>query len=751
MDGVMLERERARTEAEEIRQLRREAREKDKLIGQLTDLVNSPLFLLKAAVRNIVRLIPFLIERRRKRKAELAKTQQLAEVVRASGMFETDWYLEQYPDVARSGIDPIVHYLLSGAAERRDPSRTFSTRIYLENYPDVADLEINPLLHYIEYGRQEGRSAESNNYDHWVERFDTLGETDAAIFQAAIDRFARLPLISILMPVYNTEREWLIRAIESVIAQFYPHWELCISDNASTEPHVRETLERYQKQDRRIRVVYRATNEHISVNSNSALSVATGEYVALLDSDDALTPHALFWVVNEILDHPEADLVYSDEDKIDVDGRRYEAYFKPDWNPGLILSQNYVSHLGVYRRSLVEQVGAFRVGFEGSQDHDLVLRCADASAPERIRHIPRILYHWRSVAGSTASAAAIEAKPYAWHAAAKSIEEHLQRRGVAGTVEPALRLYYQVTYPPPATLPKISIVMPSACKLHLLKPCMESLFARTTYPDFELLLVVNEIRFRDRAQAAYLATLRSDPRIRILVYEDQPYNFSWLNNWAVREAAGAVLCFMNDDIEVITPDWLEKLVARLQLDRVAAVAPILYFPDDRIQHAGVIFGIGRVAGHAFIGQQRGSGGYFGRAALEQDFSCVTAACMVARRDVFDQLNGFNEDLSVAFNDVDLCIRMRRAGWRILFTPQVEMYHHESASLGRHDSPERKAQFGREVDMMRRMWGEVLDHDPFYNPNLSLTSHNFTLAFPPRVARLPEPSIAPPPAEPHPAT
>lgn len=686
----------------------------------------------KAAVKQVIGLIPFL--RRWWPRDEYARTEKFATIIRKSGLFDEDWYRAQYPQA--QGTDPVLHYLREGAAQGLNPSRYFATKAYLKNYADVAASGINPLLHYIQLGRQEDRDAGGNTYELWVARFDTWTEEDAAVFRNALGRFSRRPLISILMPVYNTPNEWLTLAIESVIAQIYPNWELCISDNASTEPHVRETLDRFQAKDQRIRVVYRETNGHISVNTNSALALATGEYVSLLDSDDELTPHALFWVASEILGHPDADIIYSDEDKLDPDGERYDAYFKSDWNPGLILSANYVSHLGTYRRSLLEQVGGFRVGFEGSQDHDLVLRCADASAPERIRHIPRVLYHWRSISGSTASAEAIDAKPYARNAASAAIVEHLRRHGVSAKVEPALRIYYQVDYPPPAVLPKISILMPSACNLNLLRPCMESLFARTTYPNFEVLLVVSSIRFDDTAQREYLESLKSNPKVRVLVYQDRPYNFSWLNNWAESQCSGDVLCFMNDDIEVVTPDWLEKLLARLALDKVGAVGPMLCYPDGRIQHAGVVLGLGGVAGHGFLGLPKGSSGYFGRAGLEQDYSCVTAACMLMRRDVFKTLDGFNEVLSVAFNDVDLCIRLRNAGWRILWTPQVEMIHHESASLGRFSSPQRQARFDIENKLMRDLWGTELDRDPFYNPNLSLTGNQFGLAFPPRIAKRP---------------
>lgn len=688
---------------------------------------------LRNAAKSVAGALPLLGEWKRRR--DRANLLEAAEAIRQSGYFEVDWYLER--NALALGTDPILHYLQTGTAEGRDPNRYFSTREYLERNPDVAASGVNPFVHFIRYGRGERRQASVfGSYAQWIDEFDALSDADFAVFKEALGQFRLRPRISVLMPVYDTPKQWLERAIESVIAQIYPDWELCIADDASTQPDVRETLEHYRKKDGRIRVVYRDTNGHISANSNSALALASGEFVALLDGDDELTPHALFWVANEIVNHPDADIIYSDEDKIDGKGRRYDVYFKCDWNPALIRSVNYVSHLGVYRRSLVEQVGAFRTGFEGSQDHDLVLRCADASAPERIRHIPRVLYHWRSIPGSTASAEAADAKPYAWDAGARAIAEHLQRCGIAGKVGPGMQKYYQVEYSPPAKLPKVSILMPSACNLHLLKPCLESLLARTTYPDFEVLLIVSSIRLENAKQREYLETLKAHRRIRLLVYPDRPFNFSWLNNWAESQCAGDVLCFMNDDIEVTTPDWLEKIVARLAHDKVGAVGTMLYYPDTRIQHAGVMLGLGGVAGHQFLKQPKGSGGYFGRAGLEQDLSCVTAACMVMRREAFRKVKGYNEMLAVAFNDVDLCIRVRNAGWRIIWTPQVEMIHHESASIGRHSAPERQAQFAVEVHLMHDLWGAELETDPFYNPNLSLRNDQFELAFPPRLAKLP---------------
>jgi GT2 family glycosyltransferase len=573
-----------------------------------------------------------------------------------------------------------------------------------------------------------------DDYQSWVERYDSLFDADRVAIRSEIDGFSERPLISVLMPVYNTDRKRLIRAIESVRTQLYLNWELCISDDASRSPHVKQILDGYSRIDRRIRVVYRDTNGDVSLNSNSALALATGEFIALLGHDDELPSHALFWVAREIAQCPHVDLIYSDEDRIDVQGRRQDAYFKSDWNPALILSQNFFNHLGVYRRSLVQQVGGFRVGFEGSQAHDLVIRCADASAPERIRHIPRVLYHRHSIEGSTA--AGIDATPYTWRAGVRAIKEHLERHGIAADVGRALTQFYQVDYQVRAPLPQVSIVIPTTGNLKVFEPCIQSLFARTSYPDFEVLIAINKSHRAIQERGDYLDKLRMDPRVRILVHEVEPYSFAKVNNWAIQRAAGSVICLLNDDVEVIMPDWLEKLVMRLELERVGAVGPMLYYPDDTIQQAGVILGLGGVAAHAFNHLKRGTAGYHGRAALEQDLSCITAACMVMRRAVFEELNGFNEELAISFNDVDLCIRIRNAGWRIIWTPQVELYHHESASLGPPNSPERRAQFKREIALMRKMWGKILDNDPFYNLNLSLDTTNFTLAFPPRQSRVP---------------
>lgn len=566
-------------------------------------------------------------------------------------------------------------------------------------------------------------------YLRWIRTYEVISAQDRATMADEIASWPARPLISVIMPVYNTEIRWLRAAIESVRAQIYPEWELCISDDASTLPELRDELLKCAAVDQRIKVFFRDANGHISTNSNSALALAHGEFVALLDADDVLPSDALCWVAREIVLHPEVDLLFSDEDKLDEGGRRFDPYFKSAWNPALMLSQNAFSHLGVYRRRLVEEIGRFRPGYEGSHDHDLVLRCAARTASERIRHIPRVLYHRRAIAGSTAPA---ELKTNAWTAGARAIEDYLKGKGITGKACPAVGGYYQVDYQPISEAPKVSILIPSTGRRELLGPCVSALIERSTYPNFEILLMVGEAALREPSQAAYLRGLERDRRIRVLVYADRAFNYAWVNNWAASQAGGSFLCLMNDDIQIITADWLERLVARAMADDVGAVGPILYYPNNTIQHAGMILGVGGVTDHVFTGRSRGYPGYFGRAALDQDYSCLTGACLLVRRTAFEQVGGLDEAFPIAFNDVDLCLKIRRSGARIVWTPSVEMYHHESVSIGRHDAGKQRQQYLNDLATMRERWQAALQADPCYNPNLSLVGGLlFTLAWPPR--------------------
>ncbi len=576
-----------------------------------------------------------------------------------------------------------------------------------------------------------------NSYAAWVAAYDTLTPDDADRIRARLAGLKKRPLISVIMPVYNTPEQWLVRAIESVRRQLYENWELCIADDASKEPHVRAVLTRYQKKDPRIKVVFRETNGHISATSNDALALAHGEFIALLDHDDEIRPHALACVALELDAHPNADLIYSDEDKIDENGHRYDHYFKPDWNPDLFNVQNYVSHLGVYRTLLVREVGGFRVGYEGSQDWDLAMRVIERTAPDRIRHIPKILYHWRSVPGSTAML--IGAKNYAVKAAEKVITEHFARTGVDATLSPTKGSYWRVHYPVPEPAPLVTLIIPTRNRLNVLQPCVESVLEKTTYANYELLIVDNDSD--DPETIAYLRALeaRNDApngakphaRVRVIHYAGE-FNYSAINNHAVAHTDAPVVGLLNNDLEAIHGDWLDEMVSHALRPEIGCVGAKLYYPNDRIQHAGVILGIGGVAAHAWQSHPRGTAGQAHRALLQQNLSAVTAACLVIRREVYQQVGGLDEDkLKVAFNDVDFCLKVRAAGYRNFWTPYAELYHHESASRGAEDTLEKRDRFRGEVEYMTAKWGDALVNDPAYNPNLTLTINDFTLALPPR--------------------
>jgi glycosyltransferase involved in cell wall biosynthesis len=571
------------------------------------------------------------------------------------------------------------------------------------------------------------------SYAQWVSLYDTLSDSDRAAMRSKMEAFSAMPLISIVMPVYNPKPEWLDEAIRSVKAQLYPHWELCIADDASTDARIKELLQRHAADDDRIKVVYRQANGHISAASNSALTLAAGEWVALMDHDDTLPVHALFWVANEIIEHPDAQLIYSDEDKLDEQGQRCAPYFKCDWNPELMRSHNMVTHLGVYRVARVRQLGGFRVGFEGAQDYDLALRVAEKCTPRQIRHIPRVLYHWRIHAASTAAAG--EAKTYAQTAGERAIQEHLHRCGIQGSVEITPFHMYRVRYALPRPLPLVSIIIPTRNGQKLVRQCLDSIFNKTTYAHYEIILVDNGSD--DPAALDYFQSLKNRPNL-VVLRDDRPFNYSALNNSAVRLARGEFVCLLNNDTEVIAPDWLDEMVGFALQPDVGAVGARLLYSNGGLQHGGVVLGIGGVAGHSHKMLPEGEFGYFGRAMLAQDYSAVTAACLLVRKSVYEQVGGLNEtDLAVAFNDVDFCLKLREAGYRNLWTPYAELYHHESVTRGHEDSPEKVRRFNLEVAYMRLTWGDALCNDPAYSPNLSLEREDFSLAWPPRVLRASE--------------
>ena len=602
-----------------------------------------------------------------------------------------------------------------------------------------------------------GDPGERTEYEKWCEQHELLTPDDERAIAAHIARFARRPLFSIVLPTYNSPEEFLVKAIASVRAQLYPHWELCVADDCSTEPHVRQLLEAAAAEDERIKLTFRTANGHISHASNSALELATGEYTALFDHDDVLHRTALYFVAAELDAHPDAELIYSDEDKIDGEDRRFDPYFKPDWNPDLFHAQNYTSHLSVFRTERLREIGGFRAGFEGSQDWDLTLRVIEKIPVTAIRHIPRVLYHWRAVPGSTALQLA--EKSYPVDAAKRALTEHFQR-----TERPIELLtipgdHWRVKYPLPTPPPLVSIIIPTRNALKLVRQAVESILTQTSYPNYEILIVDNQsddpeiLAWFEKVEQTPAPTGEarnptetdsdSEPspfslppspgakRIRVLPYPG-PFNYSAINNFAVREAAGEVVGLVNNDIEVINRDWLEELVSHALRPGIGAVGAMLYYPMNTVQHAGVILGLGGVAGHPFKEFPRNDSGQKNRMRVVQNYSAVTAACLFIRKDRYLEVGGLDEvSLPVAFNDVDLCCKLLRAGYRNVWTPFAELYHHESATRGVEDTPEKKARFQGEIETMMTRWAELLANDPAYNPNLTLVGEDFSPAYLPR--------------------
>ena len=491
-------------------------------------------------------------------------------------------------------------------------------------------------------------------YHRWIEENERLTDRDRGAIARHIAAFTHKPLISVVMPTHNTPARFLKRAIDSVRAQLYDRWELCIADDASTELQVRQILDQYAGLDTRIRVIHRERNGHIAAASNSALDVATGEFVALLDHDDEIAEHALYLVAAEINEHPDADLIYSDGDKLDKQGRRHHPHFKSGWNPELLLGQNYFSHLGVYRRTLIEQAGRFRAGLEGSQDHDLVLRCAKLTEASKVRHIPHVLYHWRAIAGSTALR--IDYKSYAADASVRALQEHLGDRAEASC---RAGTNYRIRYRLPEKRPKVSIVIPTRDACDLVRNCIESIAKNTSYSSYEIVVVDNGSR--DEATLDYLRGLERTATARVVSY-DHPFNFSAINNFGVSVATGSLVCFMNNDVTTIHADWLDELVSHAVRPDIGAVGAKLLYPDETIQHAGLRVGLPFIAIHPYRAFDRRASGYCSRLNHAQDVTAVTAACMVSRKDAFEAIGGFDaEHLPVAYNDVDLCLKLRKAG------------------------------------------------------------------------------------------
>ena len=568
------------------------------------------------------------------------------------------------------------------------------------------------------------------NYQIWVRR-NRLTDNRQQEIRTEIEKAKYQPKISIVMPVYNVEQRWLERAIDSVSDQLYPNWELCIADDASTQSHIKEVLEKYQKSDPRIKIKRLAKGRGISGASNAALSMATGEFVGLLDHDDQLSIDALFENVMVLNRCPDADFIYSDEDKLDSRGNRVEPFFKPDWSPDYFRSLNYISHFTVIRRNLVNEVGGFRVGFEGAQDYDLFLRVTEKT--RNIHHIPRVLYHWRKIPGSTA--ASLDNKMDASLSGKKALEQHLKRMGTSTNVSIDRPTNYRVRYHLTSRegdredegaseeqgdgdiTPMVSIVIPFKDKVGLLKACVTSILEKTSYKKYEVILVSNNSE--EKATFLYAEDMLQKHQHISFLEINEPFNFSKLNNRAARDAKGSYLMFLNNDTEIRTAVWLETMLGYAQLPHAGAVGAKMVFPNGRIQHAGITLGVMGAAWNSFWNAERDYLGHFHNLVLVRNCSAVSAACMMVAKDKFEKVGGFNEDLAIGFNDVDLCLKLMEDGMFNIFVPHAELLHDESASRGSDDKDPKRLERNRsENDYLHRVWGKYVQNDPFYNPNLS---------------------------------
>ena len=560
-------------------------------------------------------------------------------------------------------------------------------------------------------------SVAEGGYEAWLARHKVDKRTLRRQKHAA---FAQKPLISIVIPMYCTPLPYLKELLESVRRQSYENWQLCLADG-SPDDKAKEFIEKHYGREKRI--VYRKLEENggISVNTNEAVALATGEYLMLCDHDDTLEPDALYEIVKAINDTG-ADVLYTDEDKVSMDGQHYfDPNFKPDFNLFRLRENNYICHIFVVKKSLTDETGLLRSEFDGAQDFDFILRCCEKA--QKITHIPKVLYHWRCHMDSTA--ADPSSKAYAYEAGRKAVREHYQRLGIDAKVEMTERPGWYRSHVKVQGNPLISVIIPNKDHTDDLELCLFSMTRKSTYRNYEILIVENNSE-KEETFEYYKKLPDRYPKARVLTWEKE-FNYSAINNFAAKEAKGEYLLFLNNDVEILTPDWMEEMLQNCQQEDVAAVGAKLYYPDDTIQHAGVVLGLGGIAGHIMCRASREDPGYFGRMISVQEISAVTAACMMVKKSDFDAVGGLDETFQVAFNDIDLCMKFRAAGKKIIFTPYAELYHYESKSRGLEDTPEKQFRFDKEVKRFQEKWAQQLEMgDPYYSPNLSVTEGDCSL-------------------------
>ncbi len=557
-------------------------------------------------------------------------------------------------------------------------------------------------------------------YRAWLKRHTPSGQV---LRMQREHKFEFSPKISIVVPLYKTPEKYLAEMIESVRSQTYGNWELCLSDGSGENSPIEQVLKQYEEKDHRIRVVYNKEPLQISDNTNEALKITTGDYIAFADHDDMLAPDALYECVKVLNQDSDTEIIYTDEDKVDMNGRdNFMPNFKSDFNLDMLRCTNYICHLFVVKRNIYEAAGMLNSEYDGAQDYDFVLRCIERSS--RIKHIPKILYHWRAHKDSTAENP--ESKNYAYAAGRKAIQAHYDRTGIqADAYETEYKGFYRSKYRI-TEQPLISVIIPNKDHIADLEKCIASLEERNTYKNLELVIVENNSE-QEETFAYYKKLEEKNPKVKVVYWEGKEFNYSSINNFGVEQASGEYLLFLNNDTELVNMDCIEELLGYCQRSDVGAVGARMYYEDGTIQHAGVIIGLGGVAGHAFSRASHEDPGYFGRIIIAQNYNAVTAACMLTKKPVFHEVGGFDEKFAVAFNDVDLCLRIRKAGYLIVYNPYAELNHYESKSRGYEDTPEKVKRFNSEIGLFEKRWKNILNNgDPYYNPNLTLEEGNFGL-------------------------
>lgn len=559
------------------------------------------------------------------------------------------------------------------------------------------------VRHYLKYTRINSLT-ENEAYKKWMQNCEKI---DAAQIQKEMAQFDYHPLFSVCIPVYNVEEKWLRKCIASVENQYYEHWQLCLADDCSTDPRVRDILKEYERKDSRIRVIYRKENGHISRATNSALQIAEGEFIVLMDNDDELSPDALFEAAKLLQENRDADVIYSDSDKLTESGERVDPYFKPDYCPDTLLSYNYISHLGIYRKTLVDQVGGFRTGVEGSQDYDLLLRVTELT--DRVYHIPKILYHWRIIEGSTASG--VGQKNYAYLAGKKVLEDAVRRRGYHARVQLLEKiLCYNVEFYPVGEH-FCSIIIWFDGNVKKLNRCLKSIYKKTSGNNFEVIIVSNKKYSQKEKQ-----NLNRYKNVGTVICNSE-LNYSELNNRAAKKAKGDLLLFIEDNIEILSKNWLQFMAGEAERKEIGVVGVKILDIKNKVYHAGIAMGLSGVAGYIGRGKDKDDNGYMSCLSVRRNYMAVCGKCFMVRKKIFMEIKGFDKLLNEKYQDIDLCVRINGKGYQNIFLPDVlvKYTNHEKKDFMKSNV------IKKDIYRMQMKWGEKIIFDPYYSQNFELNS------------------------------